>query len=209
MEILLGTTNPSKVGYFERVLEGLDVSFVTLRDLGITDEPEECGATPEENARIKAAFYHRYAPQDAVICADSGLYFDALPLDDPRQPGLHVRTPGGRPRMNDEEMIAYYASLSHELGGRVLAYYLDGAAVMREGRMYGFQEPREQARSSGFYLLDTPCEARRPGWPLDSLSVELNGCPFLSPERRTQVQQSRHYKERLRAFLQNALGIMG
>ena len=63
--------------------------------------------------------------------------------------------------------------------------------------------------SSGFYLLDTPCEARRPGWPLDSLSVELNGCPFLSPERRTQVQQSRHYKERLRAFLQNALGIMG
>ena len=84
MEILLGTTNPSKVGYFERVLEGLDVSFVTLRDLGITDEPEECGATPEENARIKAAFYHRYAPQDAVICADSGLYFDALPLDDPR-----------------------------------------------------------------------------------------------------------------------------
>ena len=109
--------------------------------------------------------------------------------------------------MNDEEMIAYYASLSHELGGRVLAYYLDGAAVMREGRMYGFKEPREQARSSGFYLLDTPCKARRPGWPLDSLSVALDGCHYLSPERKTQVQQGNGYKQRLRAFVLGALGI--
>ena len=120
MEILLGTTNPSKVGYFESILQGTGLTFVTLRDLGVTDEPEECGASPEENARIKADFYYRFALQETVICVDSGLYFDALPLDDPRQPGLHVRTPGGRPRLDDEEMIAYYAALSHELGGHVL-----------------------------------------------------------------------------------------
>ena len=51
MQILLGTTNPSKVGYFEWLLEGLDVTFVTLRDLGVTDEPEESGKTPGANQR--------------------------------------------------------------------------------------------------------------------------------------------------------------
>ena len=71
---------------------------------GVFDNPQETGKTPMENAMIKAAFYGRYA--DAVICADSGLYFDALALDDPRQPGLQIRTPGGEKRLDDEEMIA-------------------------------------------------------------------------------------------------------
>ena len=40
MQILLGTTNPSKAGLFQRLLAGTDVSFVMLRDLGVTAEPE-------------------------------------------------------------------------------------------------------------------------------------------------------------------------
>lgn len=67
MRILIGTTNPSKIGYFETLLA------------------------------------------DAVICADSGLYFDSLPLDDPRQPGLHVRTPSGT-RLGDEQMEKPYTA---------------------------------------------------------------------------------------------------
>ena len=209
MQILLGTTNPSKAGLFQRLLAGTDVSFVMLRDLGVTAEPEECGATPEENARIKAAFYHRYAPQSAVICADSGLYLDALPLDDPRQPGLHVRTPGGCARLDDEAMIRHYAALSHALGGRVLAYYLDGVAVWIDGTLHSLQATREEAREDGFWMTDTPCAARRPGWPLDSLSLDLNGTHFLSQERRRQAQQDTGSTKRLCAFLRSALGLEG
>ena len=54
MRILLGTTNPSKVKRFSDLLKGYDVEFVTLKDLAITDEPEENGTTPEENAIAKA-----------------------------------------------------------------------------------------------------------------------------------------------------------
>ena len=43
MRILLGTTNPSKVKRFSNLLKGYDVEFVTLKDLAITDEPEENG----------------------------------------------------------------------------------------------------------------------------------------------------------------------
>ena len=57
MRILLGTTNPSKVKRFSDLLKGCDAEFITLNDLVITDEPEENGTTPEENAILKAKFY--------------------------------------------------------------------------------------------------------------------------------------------------------
>ena len=88
MDVLIGTTNPSKVQMFERMLRGHGITFLTLGDLSVSQEPQETGATPEENARIKAAFYGRIHPR--VICNDSGLYFAALSLDDPRQPGLYA-----------------------------------------------------------------------------------------------------------------------
>lgn len=204
MRILIGTTNPSKVRYFEAMLADADVAFVTPGELGIEDEPQETGGTPEENAKLKAAFYGQYA--DAVICADSGLYFDCLPLDDPRQPGLHVRTPHGV-RLDDEQMIAAYAALAHSLGGRVMAYYLDGCAVQRGGQVYGFQATREEARARAFYLTDSPCAARREGWPLDSLSLDLEEVSFLDAQRGTVEQMEKPYVERLKAFLRQSLGI--
>lgn len=204
MRILIGTTNPSKVGYFETLLADADAVFVTPRELGIADEPQETGRTPAENARLKAAFYGQYA--DAVICADSGLYFDGLQLDDPRQPGLHVRTPHGV-RLDDEQMIAYYAALAHSLGGRVMAYCLDACAVQRGGRTYGFQATRAEARARAFYLTDSACAARREGWPLDSLSLDLEGVSFLDARRRMPEQMEKPYTARLKAFLRQALGI--
>lgn len=119
MKVLIGTTNPAKVMRFEEFLPDSGIEFLTLKDLGITAEPEESGGSPEENARIKAKFYGQFC--DHVICNDSGLYFDGISMDDPRQPGLKIRTPQGR-RLDDEEMIQYYSALLHRLGGRRLAY---------------------------------------------------------------------------------------
>lgn len=205
-DILIGTTNPSKVGYFETLLAGAPVRFVTPKDLEIDEDPEENGQTPVENAKIKAAFYGQYA--DAVICADSGLYFDGLALDDPRQPGLHVRTPGGCARLDDEQMIAYYTQLVHSLGGHALAYYLDGIAIKVGKEIFGFQATREEARAKAFYMLDHPCACAnwQAGWPLDSLSMDIDKVPFLDPMRGIPQMQSA-YKARLRAFLLEKLGL--
>lgn len=203
--ILVGTTNPAKAAYFEDLLAASDARFVTLRDLGIADEPQESGNTPQENARIKAAFYGKYA--DYVICADSGLYFDALPLDDARQPGLHIRTPGGCARLDDEAMIAHYAALARSLGGRVLSYYLDGAAVFAGGEVFGFQATREEAKSWAFYLTDAQSPWRREGWPLDTISVDLSGRYFLDPQRPRFPQEKSSYRPRLRAFLMDKIGL--
>ena len=208
MRVLLGTTNPAKVARFAEFLPDCGVEFITLQDLGITAEPAETGKTPEENARLKAAFYGQFC--DRVICNDSGLFFDCLPLDDPRQPGLHIRTPQGV-RLEDEEMITYYAELVHSLGGKVLAYYLDGIAVYREGQIESFLD--ERGKLAAFYMVDKPSANRHPGWPLDSISVNKNtmtyfvdhGNNIYDPvEEQIMVGE---YRKRVVTFLKHALQI--
>ena len=169
MKVLLGTTNPSKVKRFSNLLEGCDIEFITLKDIDITDEPKEDGATPEENAISKAKFYGQYF--DIVICNDSGLYFEELALDDPRQPGLNIRTPMNMHRLSDDEMIKYYSELIGELGGKVSAYYLDGIAVYYRGEIYSFMDSEMAQKTGAFYMIDMASPKRFEGWPLDSLSI--------------------------------------
>ena len=208
MKVLIGTTNPAKVKRFAEFLPDQGIEFLTLKDLHITDEPRETGSDPEQNARIKAAFYGQFC--DRVICNDSGLYFDCLPLDDPRQPGLNIRTPQGR-RLDDEEMIVYYGELIESLGGRVLAYYLDGIAVYREGQVESWLD--EQGKAAAFYMVSRPSENRHPGWPLDSLSVNRNTMTYFVDHGNNiydKVEENimvGRYRQRVVAFLKRALGI--
>lgn len=208
MKVLIGTTNPAKVTRFAEFLPDCGIEFLTLEDLNITEEPEETGGTPEENARVKAAFYGQFF--DRVICNDSGLYFDCIALDDPRQPGLNIRTPQGR-RLDDEEMIEYYSKLIHQLGGKTLAYYLDGIAVYCEGSIESFLD--ERGKHAAFYMVETPSTNRHPGWPLDSLSVNKNtmtyfvdhGNNIYDPvEEQIMVGE---YRQHVVNFLKQALGV--
>jgi inosine/xanthosine triphosphate pyrophosphatase family protein len=210
MKVLIGTTNPSKVKRFADMLAGCDIEFLTLKDLNIVDEPDENGHTPVENAEIKARFYGRYA--DLVICNDSGLYFDELPVDDPRQPGLNIRTPEGR-RLDDEEMIAYYSALVNSLGGRITAFYMDGIAVYNRGEVYTFMENSEATRASAFHMVDKPSEKRHPGWPLDSISVHRHTGAYFVDKGDNKYDDHKEnimlgeYRKRLTAFLKTALNI--
>ena len=125
---------------FERWLEEYAVTIVTPSRLGIT-------AQPEENARIKAAFYGRYAP--CVIGHDSGLYGGKLALDDVRQPGLHMRSPHGV-RLNDGQMIDDYAALVRSLGGQTRACYRNAFAIQTPARIVTYPWSARYERASGW-----------------------------------------------------------
>ena len=208
MKVLLGTTNSSKIIRFSDLLKNTGVEFITLKDICVKDEPEETGSTPEENARIKASFYSKYA--NRVICNDSGLYFKNIAIDDKRQPGLNVRTPMGLKRLTDEEMIDYYSSLIKSLGGRVEAYYLDGIAVYCRGKLFSFMD-KESSQKKSFTMIDKASDKRFPGWPLDSLSLNEKGEYFVS----AKVEKSKEniikgdYEKRVVDFLKGALEITG
>lgn len=208
MRVLIGTTNPAKVTRFESFLPDSGIEFLTLKDLGITAEPQEIGKNPEENARIKAAFYGQFF--DRVICNDSGLYFECLPMDDPRQPGLHIRTPRGR-RLDDTEMIEYYSKLLHELGGKTSAYYLDGIAVFCGGTIRSYLD--ESRKRAAFYMVETPSPNRHPGWPLDSLSLNKNTLTYFVDHGNNLYDAVKdhimigEYRQRVVDFLKMALEI--
>lgn len=207
--MLVGTTNPSKIRKFKKLLSDYDIEICTPEDLNILEEPEERGRTPEENAVLKARFYGQYF--DAVICNDSGLYFAGLDLHDERQPGLNIRTPGRcKKRLDDEEMIEYYSGLVHELGGKVPAYYLDGIAVYHQGKISSWME-NEKAEEDSFYMVDKPSGKRQEGWPLNSLSLDRDkGLYFVDDEYTENSAQDEdgtegEYERRMVRFLVEAL----
>ena len=206
-QILLGTTNPAKADYFARILEGYDVSFLTLGDLDIRKIPDEAGSSPLENAQAKATCYGQF--WDYVITQDAALYIRELALDDPRQPGLTVRRRPDGHVMTDEEAIAHYAGLARELGGRMTCWYQEGYAVANHGKVTGFMDDGPINDIYRFYMVDKPYPSYMPGWPLDSLSIwPATGKYFVEDRERylSTVDQilARDYSgERLRFLVES------
>ena len=77
MKIWCATGNPGKLREFHLAGELLGIDVEALPDLRTIPAPEETGATFEENARLKAAYYSRFAP-GLLFADDSGLVVDAL-----------------------------------------------------------------------------------------------------------------------------------
>jgi XTP/dITP diphosphohydrolase len=75
--LLVATTNPGKLREIEQLMSGVPVRLLSLADLPPMEEPEETGATFEENARLKA---HYYSARSGLwtVAEDSGLVIDAL-----------------------------------------------------------------------------------------------------------------------------------
>lgn len=76
-KLLLATNNPGKMAEYRTLLEGLPLSMTTPAQEGVDGEPEETGATFEENALLKARHYAR-ATGILTLADDSGLEVDAL-----------------------------------------------------------------------------------------------------------------------------------
>ena len=83
--IYLATSNPGKVREFREAAQALTVALDPLPGMAGLTPAIENGATFEENARIKAEYYSRFAPGELVLAEDSGLAVDALK----GAPGVH------------------------------------------------------------------------------------------------------------------------
>ena len=75
--IYCATGNPGKLREFQLAAKLLDIDIQPVADLKSIAAPEETGATFEENARLKAEYYSRFAP-GPLFADDSGLEVDAL-----------------------------------------------------------------------------------------------------------------------------------
>ena len=75
--LLVATTNPGKLREIRELMANAPVELVSLADLAPIPEPDETGATFEDNARLKARHYAAHSGL-ATVAEDSGLVIDAL-----------------------------------------------------------------------------------------------------------------------------------
>ncbi|MCH5274946.1 MAG: hypothetical protein J1E65_03835 [Lachnospiraceae bacterium] len=176
MKLLYGTGNSAKLQSMRNRLCGLPVELIGLREIqeetGIVVYPGENGSTPLENARQKARAYYA-AYKMPVFSCDSGLYCEELP--DELQPGVHVRTVGGK-YLSDEEMQQYYAQLAKRYGKLTARYHNAICLIMGEGEVY--EKMDESLASETFILTDKVHPIKKKGFPLDSLSIHIPSGKF-------------------------------
>jgi XTP/dITP diphosphohydrolase len=77
MQICAATNNPGKLKELRRILTAMGHEVKSLKELGITLDPEETGTTFAENAQLKAEAFCK-ASGLATVVDDSGLCVDAL-----------------------------------------------------------------------------------------------------------------------------------
>lgn len=131
--VYIATSNAGKIRDFKAAVRNLGVTVEPLPGLSGAPQAVEDGATFEENARIKAEHYSRYAPGELVLADDSGLAVEALN----GAPGVHsARYAESRPHGNspDEEnnrlLIAQLEGLPpHRRSGKFVCVL----AAAREG----------------------------------------------------------------------------
>jgi XTP/dITP diphosphohydrolase len=130
IRVLCATGNPGKLREFHLAAEVLGIDVEPLEGLKSIPAPEETGATFEENACLKAAYYSRYT-NELLFADDSGLAVDALG----GEPGVHSARYAGA-NAND---AANNALLLERLAGKSdrTGRFVCVIAIAQEGRILG------------------------------------------------------------------------
>jgi len=108
--LLVATGSAHKLIELQRLFGDLPIDLVTLRDVGITDEAPEDGATFEENALQKARWYAQ-ASSEWTLADDSGLEVAALN----GAPGVYTRRyagPDATDQQNYEKLLVETAGVA-------------------------------------------------------------------------------------------------
>ena len=78
LRLVAATTNQGKMRDFRTAAEAHGLDIDSLPGLATVPAPEEDGTTFQDNARLKAVYYSRFAPGQLVVADDSGLEVAAL-----------------------------------------------------------------------------------------------------------------------------------
>lgn len=159
-KLLIATSNPGKLHEFQLFLKHLPLEVISLKDAGITKQPDETGKTFEENAILKATYYHDVSGLP-TLADDGGFEIDALG----GAPGVksHRWVYGDRDS-TDEQLIHYTMEQLKDvpLEKRTAALSLVLALLLPDGMHLS------KGKVKGFVPMK-PSVSRREGFPYRSL----------------------------------------
>jgi XTP/dITP diphosphohydrolase len=141
-KLLIATHNPGKFKEIVALFEGLNlflkdgaklkskkssVEFVSLSDLGVTEDYEEVGESFEENALGKARFYSKLTGL-AAVADDSGLFVNALK----GELGVKTRRWGAGKSASDAQWLVFFMDRLKEEEDRSASFVCAAALAMPE-----------------------------------------------------------------------------
>ena len=97
--VIVATNNLNKLAEFRDILKSGEIHVISMKEAGVFADPEENGATIEENARIKARAVWELCHQP-VLADDTGLFVDALD----GEPGVHAARYAGDPQDSERNI---------------------------------------------------------------------------------------------------------
>lgn len=189
--LLIATTNPGKLSEIKRFMSDVPITLVSLKDVGITDTPDETGISFEENAILKAKYYAKESGLP-TLADDGGFEIDALN----GEPGVksHRWVHGDREN-TDEELIQYtmdrMKDLSDDKRGAQLRLVM--ALVMPDGETFTSSE-----KVRGMVPV-RPSNVRHEGFPYRSLLflTEINKFYNHDELTATETETYNHRKKAL------------
>jgi XTP/dITP diphosphohydrolase len=137
LRLVIATTNAYKLREIRALLADAAVELASLADFPALPEPEETGATFEENARLKALYYSgrlaEFVPGAPPLVAadDSGLIVDALDGEPGVRSARFLRDDATYP----ERFAEIYRRLGARPGAPRTARFVCAVAVARGGEM--------------------------------------------------------------------------
>jgi len=199
-KILIATTNKGKLHELSLFLEDVQVQLVSLRDVGITDEPEETGKDYTENSQLKALFYSKKSGLPA-IADDGGL--EIMALDG--APGLRSHRWLG-PETTEEDIIAHMKKVAKTLPDD------NRQAFFKTVVSLGFPDGVVKSFSGSVegIIAKEPAEKYEPGYPYRSFFFvpKLNKFYFETELTPLELKRFNHrYKavQELKKYLQKEL----
>ena len=200
MELIYGTTNASKLASMQRVTDLLGIKIIGLKEVDLPlPHIEEVGKDPLENAIIKAKAYYKAFGKPVFSC-DSGLYFEDV--EDSLQPGIHVRRIDGE-ELDDDRMLEYYSSMAKKHNGLLIGRYRNAICLVLDNE-HIYTSMDERLSSERFIMAARPHPKRLPGFPLDSLSIDIESGKYYYDLGDLMVDKSA-VKEGFYRFFKSAL----
>ena len=179
MKVVIASNNANKIREMKAILEPLGWKILSQREAGCHVDPEENGATFEDNSRIKAQAVMEATGLPA-IADDSGVEVDALQ----GAPGVHSARYGGAACPDDKARnLLLLRNMEPVPEGKRTGRFVsvitmvcpDGTAVSARGELEG--EILRQEVGDGGFGYD----------PLFYIPTEHCTMAQLSPERKNEI----------------------
>lgn len=192
--VLFATENESKAKRFRDELLKNDIKMLTVNDISEKIEVVENGNNAIENAILKAKAYAKKINMP-IFAMDDNLFIEGIPED--KQPGMYVRRVNGK-RLTDKEMIEYYSSLAHQYGqnGKLVSRWVYGMAVINNDEISTYSWSNQD-----FYLIDKASPNIKPGYPLDSISIDKDLNKYVCDITKEEKVKENKFDSDVIAFL--------